>query len=233
MALLVHCSADWTLPSAKPTPDGAVSAVTLIAFQNGIFPDDKYTGAGDTYITASDPLDTPYASQVLFARGGAKDGGAAAAQSILLRFQLVGIPSNSRVREVLLTFTMRGSPAQPYAIAPLRTTWASRNANWNLRGSGGAWQIPGASGASDRGDAAVVFTPEGGIWDAPLTITFGPEGIAMVQDWIDRPENNNGLILYGLTSNTDDEFSTRSTDFTTDGGGPPARPKLTIRYSSP
>ncbi len=98
--------------------------------------------------------------------------------------------------------------------------WVESQVTYNEYTTGSAWQTPGAAGATDRGPALSTNyfrLANGGriTYDIPLPV-------ALVQDWIDTPSNNYGVIFTTADSATVALFPAEDSTAITN------RPMLTI-----
>ena len=78
-----------------------------------------------------------------------------------------------------------------YGVHPLERDWDEGVVTWNDPDgpTGGDWQIDGALGAADRGDAVTVFNA---LTTGNYVVTLPPD---LVQDWVDTPASNFGLVF--------------------------------------
>jgi hypothetical protein len=102
--------------------------------------------------------------------------------------------------------------------------WIEHEITFNERSSGTPWEVAGAQGANDRGPKVLgtVTSPQAGL----VVITLNSVGIQVVQDWIDNPSANYGIVFQNFEdASTDDlDFSSR------EASAPLTRPKLTLNY---
>lgn len=109
------------------------------------------------------------------------------------------IPQNSKVMTATLSLYQTGNTldyANPLTINAHRLLkrWDQAGATWNKATSSVAWQQPGAMGSQDR-DPAPSSTVNANMltgW-VQLNIT------SLVQQWVDDPTANFGLLLKGIT----------------------------------
>lgn len=141
-------------------------------------------------------------------------------QSALVRFDLSALAPGTPVNQALLTLGThyRSNDYDLYVTAyPLRRSWAAGQATWNRATGGLAWETAGARGATDRDSrpADVVRTK------LPMRYTF--DLTDLVQQWVDRPVENFGLLLEGCSPNSvEHQFASRE-NFTTEN-----RPRLEL-----
>lgn len=188
-------------------------------FQQGLYPSLVYSGTTDTSITLYRP-DSAVGEEESLRVIGRGDG----AERILLRFDLADqIPTGSSVLSAKLSLfawsrrTFYGLRVSVYGV--LRP-WDEATATWNRASAAELWASPGCSsvGVDRQGDPTasrfVYFTDRFYDWD----IT------SLVQQWVDNPATNRGLLLMG--QNVDQEILFRSSEWRV----PTQRPMLTIVY---
>lgn len=161
------------------------------SFRQGV---DGYSGADDTYIRQGYP-DTKYgAGADMFIRSDGMLG--------LFRFDLSSL--SGQVENVVeATLTLYDNSGEAVATNPaimyrMLKNWDEADATYNEYASGSTWETAGAAGASDRGSAITTVGLSVG------THTNFDVGIPvdLVQDWIDHPSTNYGIILEATLGNT-------------------------------
>ncbi|MBI3464071.1 MAG: carboxypeptidase regulatory-like domain-containing protein, partial [Planctomycetes bacterium] len=191
---------------------------TLTAsYQDGLLPDPTYAGTRDTFIRSGTATRNYGAATVLEVVGKPDD-------AALLRWDLRTIPAGSKVRSATLTVNVVNKTVQNFEIYELERNWAEGQATWNDFSTGTRWEIPGASGATDRGSTVLgsATAPALGIQD----INLNADGLAVVESWINNPAANNGIIIqnYADTASDDIDFSSRENPVAA------SRPKLSVTY---
>src|SRR4029079_11956969 len=81
----------------------------------------------------------------------------------------------------------------------LKRGWSEATATWTSAQTGTAWQTAGALGAADRDSltlASVTASATG-----TVQVSWTAAGIAKVQQWVDDPTQNFGVVL-GSATNT-------------------------------
>jgi hypothetical protein len=157
-----------------------------------VAPSSGYRGTVDTYLSQNKP-NANYGRAVTLLVDGDNPTGTGKDLVSLLLWDISAIPPGSVVESASITIQVSSASPDAYPIYPLLSAWSAGSATWNRAASGVSWQAPGASGINDRGS-----TPVGSISAAqPGTITMplNSTGIALVQNWIDQPANNYGLII--------------------------------------
>ena len=86
-----------------------------------------------------------------------------------------------------------------------------------------AWEIPGALGSADRGNALLGSYSPGKT--GSFVINLNAQGVAVVQQWVDNPIGNHGLIV--ANGSAADGFDFDSSEASVAA----RRPKLTVRYT--
>jgi hypothetical protein len=230
--------ADFTIETAgrpKPTPDGqdlasdapistpwpdtdspasspAATGIDVVRYQIDGHP----TVVTDTYIDADHPNDNfGVANCLMLDSGGHK--------LALLRFDLSDIPSTARVVSAWLELTVvgRDRPGQLVAnIYPLHRAWDANQANWRQAAAGQLWAAAGLQPGADfdLDPAATVQLPGESLAQTSLT--------NLVQSWIRRPADNEGILLAG-SGDPDMEYYLASSEWREAG----ARPRLRIRLA--
>jgi ferric-dicitrate binding protein FerR (iron transport regulator) len=201
--------------AARPLPEASLS------FQDGVFPDPFYAGSRDTGLAEKEPS-TPKGAAGKIEPNGDEPNGTGKDVVGLFKWDLTDIPPGCRVRAATLTLYTPDGTDDTYQIAALRRDWDEAQATWLEAAKGRPWQAPGAAGPQDRDPASLgSIGPRAG---GEVTVSLNPQGVALVQSWINTPSANHGLIIYGA-SNTDGlEIVSRESP------APARRPKLSVTY---
>lgn len=180
---------------------------------------DATTGAFDSrFATVSSP------AWLLFVESqqGAPDH---LASSPLLRWDLSEIAPGTTATSAAITVNVTQSPTGTYDIFEVNRPWIEDEATWNQFSTGNTWETPGATGASDRG--SVVLGTLQPAAQGSYTVQLNAQGIALVQQWIDLPSSNHGVILVpGAGTNFSLTFNSRESASVND------RPGLSITLGS-
>jgi hypothetical protein len=187
-----------------------------VAFQDGVFPSPSYAGSRDTRLVSGNPTRN-YGTATSLLADGSPD------QSILLQWDVTAVPSGSTVEEASLTVYINDKSAQAYEIYEVRRAWTESQATWNLASSGTPWQAAGAQGTQDRGSTVlgtILATASGA-----RTFALNAAGLALVQQWIDDPSSNHGLVVQDYVAATDSLGFTSS-----ESGTASKRPRLNLSY---
>ncbi len=195
---------------------------TTISFQDGVAPDSGYAGTIDTTISQNAPA-TNYGNDASCYVDGDDPSGSGDDLSTLFRWDVSAVPAGSTVEQASITLNVFNLSNDTYELYQLLPDWVESEATWNLYVSGGSWQITGAQGPADRGsDIIGTFAPGS---TGLRSIQLNSAGIAMLQNWVDSPASNHGVILA-------DNGAVDGADFDCSETGSAAnRPKLTVTYS--
>ena len=180
--------------------------------------------AADTTIMKANPT-TNYATWDRLSVRPPTDG--RTEDKALLSFDVSAIPAGATIdyaalRLYVYTYT---NPYNGITLAAYRLLrpWTEAGATWQNAQAGTPWGAEGANGASDRSPQEIVSVelPAGsaGVWTPDLDIT------SLVQDWINQPDQNYGLILQG-SSPGNVAFNFRSANYSVAG----QRPLLVVDF---
>ncbi len=189
-------------------------AVAEKSFQEGV---DGYAGARDAKLL-SESASSNFGGDVSHVADGEPD------KSTLLFWDLGNeIPAGSTVQSASITLKVTNPTGDEYELFALLRDWAEGEVTWRNARSGEAWAEEGANGAADRGTTSIgSFGP---VDIGTEILTLNADGIALVQQWVNDPASNHGVILLNYDKATDGvEFHARETE--TVGN----RPKLTVVY---
>ena len=186
-----------------------------VSFQEGV---GGYNGARDTKLMSDEPVSNYGDDDELEVDGSP-------GESALLFWDLTSIPTQSIVESVDITLNVTNSSDESYGIYEVKRAWNENEASWNEAGSGESWQEAGARGANDKGSSVLGTISN---WDdGSRTVSLGPEGIAVVQEWVNNPALNHGLIILDDEGASDGlDFSSNEVETASD------RPKMTVTYSA-
>ena len=154
----------------------------VVSFQDGV---NGYAGTRDASLKSDDPASNYGNDTVIALDSEPPEAG-------LLYWDVTSIPVGSSVASVDITINVGNTSSGDFEIFDVKRPWVEDEATWNEYASGQSWEIAGADGSLDRGATplgAVVGSETG-----PVTISLNAAGIAVVQNWIDDPSSNHGLI---------------------------------------
>lgn len=190
-----------------------------VTFQQGV---GGYTGAQDSYMRESAATTIYGNATFMWARGQLGQR-----RRPILRFTNLSptIPPGSTITGASLSLYAYNAGNGSSEIYEVLRPWVETQLNWNQFSTGNNW---GAGGANQIGTDRTNVTlgnmpgaPSGGF----LTANFNATGITLVQRWLDTPATNEGVVLAGPTSYTNDtRFRTRN------HGTVAQRPILTVSY---
>lgn len=195
-----------------------------VDFQDGRLPDGGYGGTRDTYIAEATPTaNFGAASQLLV--DGDDPSGTGKDLATLIRWDISQIPPGSAVEEVEITFEVFNVSGSTYEVYELKRDWVEVEATWDQAANGSQWNTPGAKGAMDRGSTELGALAASAM--GPAKVLLNADGLAAVQNWVDNPAANFGLVL--ANSSAGDGADMRSREYGTVTG----RPSLRVTYSPP
>lgn len=205
-------------PVDPPPGGGSGGSPKQLAFQNGLFPNVSYVGMTDTKIAAKSATKN-YGNDTKMTIDGDPD------EAGLFRWNVSAIPVGSTVTSASITFNVTGSSKDTYELYALQRAWDELSATWQRYATGSNWASAGANNSADAQSSALgtlAATSSG-----TYTINFNAAGIAAVQQWINDPSKNYGVIIkdYAVTKAVEIRTSETSTAS--------QRPKLVINYSDP
>jgi hypothetical protein len=220
---------DFPIDDFPPGKDMGVSFnERTVSFQDGVTPTADYKLTRDTYVWENMP-DQNFGTAATFDFDGERPDGTTNDVHALLRFDVNAVPRGSTVTKATLTVWVKdgtgigsASNAAIYQLYPLKRDWREGSATWNDAATGSPWQVGGAKGSQDKGVAlkAQFGTVEVGFF----TIQLDRD---MVQEWIDDPNSNFGIMFSG-DANQDGGYCASRED-----ADPTHHPKLTIAYLPP
>ncbi|HYF00862.1 MAG TPA: DNRLRE domain-containing protein [Planctomycetota bacterium] len=176
-------------PAAAPAPPPAPPPGTLL-FQDGVYPTADYRGTADATLAEASPDKAKGRSPALDIDGD-NPGRSGKDTVALLRWDLTSVSPGTRIASAEMVLRVQDSTKSTYLVYALVRPWSEAEATWNRASSGQAWEGPGARGAADRRPA-----PVGRLVKASGTVRIALEG-ALVQEWIDHPSTNHGVMLAG------------------------------------
>jgi len=191
-----------------------------IAFQDGVAPTAAWEGTSAVTIAASAPREN-FVEETSVEVDGEEPSGSGHGRSGLLRWQVEGLPPGARLRAVRVTLDfINASGGESHGVHLLERAWSEREVTWAQAARDVPWAGPGATSSSDRGGQVVRISP-GEL--GPYTFDLDAAGVARVQQWVDSPASNFGMVLVGEASNGSLFESQRAAI-------PAVRPRLTLLY---
>ncbi len=196
----------------------SASATNTVVLQEG---QGGYAGTTDVYIDRYVP-DTNFGGSDWLMVTASED------RAGLVRFELAGyVPPGSRVTAATLElYAANRNRALSERVGAYRVLrdWAEREANWNRAMIGSPWGGSGCNAATDRELVAedTLTMSQVGQW-----YRFNVNG--MVQDWVNHPGTNHGLLLKGVNEGQPIEYMF----YASETGMALNRPVLRIDYLLP
>jgi hypothetical protein len=204
-------------PNDPPSPPSGTT-LQQIAFQNGLFPNVTYAGSTDTKIAATRAT-TNYGNDNKLSMDGSPD------EAGLFKWNVSAIPVGSVVTSAAIEFNVTDTSSDSYEVYALQRAWDELSATWQRYATGNNWAGAGASGTGDQQSAVLgqMTATSNGIY----RINLNAAGVAAVQQWVNDPSRNFGIIIkdYAVSSGVDVSTSEASTAA--------QRPKLSINYNNP
>ena len=209
-----------TINAAQDLKTGDASLLAgfkSIAFQDGVAPSPSYAGTTDTKIK-SDAPETSFGSDPDLEMDANPD------YSTLIKWDLSAFPAGAQVLSATMVFDITNISNLDYEYYAISREWDENTATWAFATGTESWGVPGASGLTDHAPASLGTITA----DVPAFYRFNlsEATLPLIQEWIDDPSSNYGLIFQDYTSG-DDGLDISSSEF------PEAarRPRLEITYT--
>jgi len=199
-------------------------ATMTASFQDGLEPDPAYDGTFDAYIREFS-ADTPHGLETTLQVDGSEPSGSETDMSIVLGWDISSIPADAIVQSASIELEVTNPSSGSYTCYSLLAPWNQSEVTWNQASSGVAWTVPGASSASDRGSQPVCTVSAGST--GSMTVGLNSDGLLLVQNWINNPSSNHGIIIASPTTADGADFHSSESSTAI------ARPKLNVIYSVP
>ena len=203
----------------------AVAGETTLSFQDGVSPVAIYAGTRDTYIAQADPS-TNAGSGVDLQADGDDPPSSGNDLSSLLAWDLSAIPNGAVIQSASIEIEVYNVSTGSYQFYEVKRDWSESEATWNQAASGSSWTSAGASHEADDRGSQVLATISASA-TGTYSVDLGPDGLAVLQAWVDGERPNNGFIL--ADSGTTDGLDFHSSEASTAA----YRPKLTLSYVIP
>jgi outer membrane biosynthesis protein TonB len=200
--------------AGKSIPLTVKPILTVRSFQDG--PD--YQGTSDTWLSAEEP-------NANFAKGSLlRLRKLSGHLTTLIRWDVSAIPPGSRIISAEMRFWVTGALVGDVKIYDLRRPFEEGEATWKLAATGRPWVIQGAQSDGDRGarEVAVLAPEKPGF----IVVPMNELGVRLVQDWVNAPRENYGILVLGPGVN---EWNLDSRETAVQD----RRPKLTITSIPP
>ncbi len=195
---------------------------TTVDLQQGL---NGYSGAADTYIWQAqattnfeDTTPTPLLAD------GDDPSGSGNDVSSLLSWDISSIPAGSEIQSASIRINVENATAAPgFDLYAMEQAWTEGGATWETYDGSTVW--PGGSGGAGTGSRG--STALGNV--APTStdfydLTLNSAGVSVLQDWLDNPANNRGLMVWAGSTTDGLDFSAKENGITA------SRPRLRVEY---
>jgi hypothetical protein len=183
--VMSSCKAGPAGPQGVKGPD-ASDGLSVIMFQDGLYPTGAYTGCSDTRIWSGANADTNYGSYTYLELGSGGDG----QKRGLIEFQVQGLPAGAAVKKAVITLycgsVAVGSPEFVF-YSVTQHNWAESQATWNSYSTGNLWTTPGGDYT-----ASAISGFQEPVTGSYISWELDP---AVVQSWFDDPAQTFGTAL--------------------------------------
>ena len=174
------------------------------AFQDGVSPDATYNLARDVELREAAP-DSSLGTNTTINVDGDDPLNTGHDNHALLRWDTSNIVPSSSVLAASITLNVTGPTSNVYDVFEVLRDWNEATATWNQADTGEPWSTAGAAGSGDRGSD--VLGSLSGV--GAVNIRLNAAGIAVVQNWIDNPASNYGLLFADSVSTDGIDFDSR------------------------
>jgi glucose/arabinose dehydrogenase len=171
--------------------------------------------SGDTKLQESTPNKIYSLAVTTGADGSFPDSGKD--KSALIKWDLSEIAPGTKVNSATVTLTVEESSPETFEAYKLKQPWTEAAATWTNYATGKPWQVGGAKGSLDR-----EATASGSITPSSLGAQTFTLDAAVIQDWVDNPANNQGIIILDEINPNGFDFYTRNSTTVSQ------RPQLTL-----
>jgi hypothetical protein len=200
---------------------GIQVAPETISLQDGVQPDAQYYGTRDVTLSEAQP-DVRLGLATSLSIDGDTPSGSGFDDLGLIQWDVSMIPPGSVVTNAVLSFDVTNGSSGTYDLFEVLRPWVESQATWNEALAGVPWQVPGARGVQDRG--SVVLGSVAGSQVGTYSISLGAAGLATIQQWVDMPSSNHGMLLANAVETNGLDIASREVASTGD------RPMLKITY---
>lgn len=205
-----------TMIVEPPAPDPSPSQVVSASFQDGVA---GYSGTRDTMIRALN-ANTNYGTLATLEMDASPD------IASLVAWDVSAIPAGSTIISAAFELFVANTTVHSFGVYAMERAWDELGATWNIAQAGQSWATAGASAVADRDATSlgVISSRNTGT----VRVELNAAGRSAVQEWINHPLANNGLIFQNYGDATDG-LDFRSSETSTVS----QRPRLLITYSTP
>lgn len=230
---LFSCKGDPGAAGDKGATGPAGDSLVVMAFQDGVYPSDAYTGTDDTEIVSNNPARNDGVCQTIYVTNTNCPYGSV---RILLRFNVSSIvPSNVIVKKAYLELTIIDS-ALPASFVVYELARAFEEGNSCNATGVASWISATASTPWTNQGGDYNSTPISDIYNVPST-TLPTKAVLelntnTVQKWISNPSENFGMLI--MESPESGTANCCGVGFaSSEEANASYRPKLIIYYSLP
>ena len=169
----------------------------ILEFQDGVTNGGAYNGTRDSMVwgDSSSSKKKNYGTTKELQVMGVPD------RALLLAWDVSAIPKNSVVQSAQIALQVTNGSNQTFQVYALNRNWDEKKVTWNEAAKGVKWGTAGITNNSDR-DAAPIgtlsFNAKG-----VATITLNAAGIETVQEWVNNPASNFGVMLQNYSASSD------------------------------
>jgi hypothetical protein len=203
----------------------AAPDLSVAALQDGVGPSTAYEGTGDASISEAEPNrslgDLPW----LRANGDPRPDRGRRVHG-LVSWDLDPLPAGSRITSAWITFHVTNTARlQTYGVHAVLRPWDEATVTWNSTGAGQSWELPGATGASDRlpGPVGVLDATRPG----PARVLLDDRAVALLQTWHDRSTPAGGFMIASPENSDGVEVASGEAEQAAQ------RPRLEVVYEPP
>ena len=207
---------DVTIVVTAPAPDPSPNDVIAASFQDGVA---GYTGTHDTMIRALN-ANSNYGTLTALEMDGSPD------IASLVAWDVSAIPVGSTIVSASFELYVTNTTVHSYSVFAMERAWDELGATWNVAGVGRSWASAGANSTSDRNNALLGSITSRNT--GTLRVDLNAAGRAAVQEWVNDPTSNHGLIFQNY-ADASDGLDFRSSETSTVS----QRPRLLIAYQAP
>ncbi|MCH8044793.1 MAG: tandem-95 repeat protein [Planctomycetes bacterium] len=196
--------------------------LSVMSFQDGVFPTTEYEGTRDAPVLESEPDVNFGDDDQLWADGEVGTTGFAVWS--LLKWDLSRLPAEATINDISLTINATDPTSAPgYPLLEMKTPWIESQVTWNGPDADSTWEEPGLLDPIDVGATALgTVTPTG---TGRITILLNSAGRATVKRWIEAPETNHGFLLANPDNRSGMKFNSR------EAANAVNRPRLTVDFN--
>ena len=146
-------------------------------------------------------------------------------RAALLSWDIGSIPQGSVVHSASVSLYVSAPSDETYQVYALDREWNESQVTWNQAADGQNWSAAGAQGVADREATPIgTLSPSS---KGTATIVFNAAGLLAVQEWIDDPSRNFGILIANYSAAKD----TLKLD-SREAKKQERRPKLSVAYTS-